>query len=183
MKIMTTPINGVLVIESERFSDQRGSFSRLFCDQELGLVLDNRKIVQINLSKTQKRGSIRGMHFQFPPHAEMKLIRCLKGQVFDVAVDLRKDSKTFLQWYAQILSPEKNNVLVIPEGCAHGFQTLEEDTELLYIHTSHYEPKHEGGVQFDDPILNIKWPMVYTDISERDKKHSMINKIFSGISL
>ena len=180
---MKTPIKGVLVIESERFLDQRGSFSRLFCDQELGSVLENRKIVQINLSKTQKEGSIRGMHFQFPPYAEMKLIRCLQGQVFDVAVDLRKNSKTFLQWYAQILSPEKNNVLVVPEGCAHGFQTLKEDAELLYLHTSYYEPKYQGGVRFDDPALNIKWPVAYTSISERDKNHSIIIKSFSGIEL
>ncbi len=183
MNILETPLEGVFSLESKYFSDKRGSFSRLYCDRELAPTLKNRKIVQVNISKTVKKGSIRGMHFQLPPHAEMKLIRCIKGQIFDVAVDLRKNSKTFLQWYAQVLTPEKNNMLVVPEGCAHGFQTLEANTELLYFHTSHYESEFEGGILFDDPALNIKWPIRYTDISERDKKHPIINDEFSGIKI
>ncbi len=183
MKIVKTPIDDVLVIESERFSDHRGSFSRFFCDHELYPILGHRKIKQINHSITQQAGTIRGMHFQFPPHEEMKLIRCLKGRVFDVAVDLRKNSKTFLQWYAQILTPEKNNMFIIPEGCAHGFQNIEENTELLYLHTSLYKPKSEGGIRFDDPMLNIKWPMAYKDISKKDKEYPDITKSFSGIEL
>lgn len=183
MNVLKTLIDGVSVVENECFSDHRGSFSRLFCDESLDSILNERKIVQINLSKTKEKGSIRGIHFQHPPFAEMKLIRCLRGKVFDVAVDLRSGSKTFLKWYAQILSPEKNNMMIIPEGCGHAFQTMEADTELLYLHTSHYEPNYEGGLLFDDPALNIEWPMVYTDISERDKGHPVITKIFSGIVL
>ncbi len=183
MKIRTTGINGVCVLENNTFSDQRGSFSRLFCDRELSSILNQRQIVQINLSKTKKKGSIRGMHFQYPPHAEMKLVRCLKGRVFDVAVDLRADSKTYLHWYAQKLSPKDNNAMVIPEGCAHGFQTLEEDTELLYLHTSHYEPNYESGIRHNDPKLNIQWPMDNTDISEKDQRYPMIDNNFKGIML
>ena len=183
MKIITTPIDGVFVLENHLFMDQRGSFSRLFCDRELNSVLNKRNIVQINLSKTKKKGSIRGMHFQYPPYAEMKLVHCLKGLVFDVAVDLRKTSKTYLQWYAQKLSPEANNVMVIPEGCAHGFQTLEEETELLYLHTSYYEPDYESGVRYNDPVLKISWPENSTDISEKDQKHPVIDKDFKGIVL
>jgi dTDP-4-dehydrorhamnose 3,5-epimerase len=181
VKIVKTPIEGVMIIESERHTDNRGSFSRFFCEDELNNIIGNRQIVQINHSDTQQAGSIRGMHFQFPPHAEMKLIRCLRGRVFDVAVDLRKNSKTFLQWYGQILTPEENNMFVIPEGCAHGFQNIEKNTELLYLHTSHYQPKSEGGFRFDDPVLNIKWPMMYSDISKKDKEYPDITKRFKGI--
>lgn len=183
MKILTTPISGVLTVENTKFSDHRGSFSRLFCNLELGSILEERQIVQINHSVTSQPGSIRGMHFQVPPYAEMKLIRCIKGKIFDVAVDLRKGSKTFLKWYAQILTPENNMMFVIPEGCAHGFQTLKAGSELIYIHTAHYEPDYEGGVLFDDPFLNIKWPLEYTDISKRDREHPRIGNNFSGIVL
>ncbi|MFK5857317.1 MAG: dTDP-4-dehydrorhamnose 3,5-epimerase family protein [Bacteroidota bacterium] len=183
MKIVKTPIDGVLVVEGERFTDHRGCFSRFFCKHELSSILGKRNIVQINYSHTQQLGSIRGMHFQFPPSAEMKLIRCLKGAAFDVAVDLRKSSKTFLQWYALLLTPETNNMLIIPEGCAHGFQTIKKDTELLYLHTSFYEPKNEGGIRFNDPVLNIKWPVECTDISEKDRKHLLIGEHYAGIVL
>ncbi len=172
-----------MLIENSSFSDNRGVFSRIFCDRELESILQSRQIAQINLSETLKKGSIRGLHFQYPPHAEMKIIRCIKGAVFDVAVDLRQGSKTFLHWHAEILSPEKNNAMVIPEGCAHGFQTLEEHSELLYLHTAHYEPKSEASIQFDDSLLAINWPLGHTNISEKDKKHSMNIKDFPGIEL
>lgn len=113
----------------------------------------------------------------------MKLIRCLEGKVFDVAIDLRSGSKTFLKWYAQVLSPEKNNMMVIPEGCGHAFQTIEEDTELLYLHTAHYEPEYEGGVLFNDPSLNIEWPIVCTELSEKDRSYRLIDEKFLGVIL
>jgi len=183
MNISATPIDGVFVVESKKVSDQRGSFSRVFCNKELSSIFGDREVVQINLSKNRKKGSVRGMHFQLPPYAEMKLIRCVKGKVFDVAVDLRTGSKTFLKWYGIILNPEKNNMLVIPEGCAHGFQTLEDDTELLYLHTSYYEPEYERGFLFNDSAVNIKWPLACTDVSEKDKKHPIISQSNSGIDL
>jgi dTDP-4-dehydrorhamnose 3,5-epimerase len=124
--------------------------------------------MQINVSRTNVPGTIRGLHFQRAPAAETKLVRCLRGKVFDVAVDLRPESKTYLQYHAEILEPTKKNMLVIPEGCAHGFQVLEGESELLYLHTAPYSPEFEGGVRYDDPSLNIVWPMPAIGVSERD---------------
>ena len=126
-------------------------------------------------------GAVRGLHFQHPPHAEMKLVRCLKGKVWDVAVDLRAGSSTFMQWHAEEMSPKNSRMLVIPEGCAHGFQVLEKNSELLYLHTSFYAPGFEGGVLFSDPRLNISWPLPVTDLSERDRHHPLIAPDFMGL--
>ena len=175
MKLFPTKIEGVSVAKSDRISDNRGAFMRLFCDRELESILGDRKIVQINHSKTVEVGTIRGLHFQNEPHAEMKLIRCLKGKVFDVAIDIRKDSATYLQWHAEELSAENGNMLIIPEGCAHGFQVLEQDSELLYLHTAHYAPKSEGGFMYNDPAIGIKWPLEVTVISDRDLKYNLIS--------
>ena len=140
-------------------------------------------IAQINLSETRRRGALRGMHFQHPPHAEGKWVRCLRGRVFDVAVDLRRESPAFLRWHAVELSPEKANAFFIPEGCAHGFQALEDDCQLLYLHTAAYAPESEGGVRWDDPRLAIDWPLAVTDISERDLNHPLIGEDFKGLSI
>jgi dTDP-4-dehydrorhamnose 3,5-epimerase len=183
MKTINTQVSDVFVVETNKFKDQRGSFSRIFCDQDLSAILGERSIAQINLSQTQAKGAIRGMHFQHPPHAEMKIIRCLKGKVFDVALDLRANSSTFLQWHGEILTANDNKMLVIPEGFAHGFQTLEEDCELLYYHSTHYTPESEGGILFDDPMININWPLACTDASERDRQHKPLEKTYSGIKL
>ncbi|MCK5606251.1 dTDP-4-dehydrorhamnose 3,5-epimerase [Candidatus Pacearchaeota archaeon] len=183
MKILSTPLQGVIIAESSRFIDQRGSFTRLFCAQELSGLLEHRKIVQINHSRTTTKGAIRGMHYQLPPVAETKMVRCLKGKVFDVALDLRADSSTFLQWHAEELTPENGKMFIIPEGCAHGFQTLEEETELLYLHTAYYEPKYEGGVLFNDPAFDIHWPLACDEISDRDAMHKKIDPHFPGINL
>lgn len=183
MNIVETPLEGVYVVISEFVSDERGSFSRLYCDQQLSDILGNRVVVQTNISKNINRGCVRGLHFQYPPYSEMKLIRCLRGKVFDIAVDLRTNSETYLKWYATVLTPEKNNMMVIPEGCAHGFQVMMDNTELLYLHTSHYKPSHEGGVRFDDPELSIDWPISQTIVSEKDRQYSLIGVNFKGISL
>jgi dTDP-4-dehydrorhamnose 3,5-epimerase len=123
------------------------------------------------------------MHFQQPPFAEMKMVFCLKGKIFDVAVDLRKKSKTYLQWYGQVLSSKNKLMMVIPEGFAHGYQSLTKKTEVLYATTSYYAPKYEAGVRFDDPMINIDWPIEYTDISEKDKNHPWMTKGFLGMVL
>lgn len=183
MQITNTKLAGVHVVEFPRRQDNRGSFARFFCQETLKPVLGNKHIVQINHSVTAKKGTIRGMHFQFPPHAEMKFVRCLKGRVFDVALDLRVNSTTFLQWHGEELTPENNKMLVIPEGCAHGFQTLENDTELLYLHTAYYQPESEGGVLYDDVAFNIHWPLACIELSERDAKHPKINLDYQGIKL
>lgn len=183
MRIRQTAITGVVVAEATPFVDQRGLFMRVFCEQALSAILSGRRIVQANYSRTGAAGTIRGLHYQHPPHAEMKLVRCLRGRVWDVALDLRKDSSTLLTWHAEELTPENARMLVIPEGCAHGFQTLEPDSELLYLHTAFYEPTAEGGVRADDPQLNIPWPLPITDLSPRDQALPRLCTDFSGIAL
>ncbi len=183
MKFVPTAVAGVFVAETQAFQDSRGAFTRLFCERELAGAIGVRRIEQINHSRTAAAGAVRGLHFQQAPHAEMKMVRCLRGRVWDVALDLRKGSPTFLQWHAQELSVANALMLVIPEGCAHGFQVLEPDSELLYLHTASYTPLAEGGVRFDDPALNIPWPLSATDVSERDKKHPLIDKNFQGITV
>lgn len=183
MNLDETIIPGAWVIESTAFQDSRGAFSRLFCSRELQAIVGQRTIVQINHSMTHGVGAVRGLHFQNPPHAEMKIVRCLKGRVFDVAVDLRQGSPTFLKWTAVELTPENRFAFVIPEGCAHGFQVLEEDSELLYLHTAFYTPDVEGAVRFDDPRIGVNWPLAPTDISARDLSHPHLKEDFKGIVL
>lgn len=183
MKIRPTPIADLVVAESKAFKDERGGFARLFCELELSPVIGGRKIVQINHSCTTAVGAVRGLHFQHAPHTEMKFVRCLKGKVWDVAVDLRPQSPSYKRWYSQELSPKNSYMMVIPEGFAHGFQVLEPDSELLYLHTAFYKPESEGGVRHDDPALGIHWPLPVTDISARDSSHAYINSSFRGIVL
>jgi dTDP-4-dehydrorhamnose 3,5-epimerase len=181
VKILPTSIPGLVVVETTPHVDIRGAFARLYCEHELANVMDGRHIVQVNHSRTATIGAIRGMHFQYAPGAETKLIRCLKGRVWDVAVDLRLGSPTFLQWHAEELAPETRRMLVVPEGCAHGFQVLEPDSELLYLHTAFYAPEAEGGVRYDDPRLGIAWPLPVTDVSPRDRAHPSIDTGFLGL--
>ncbi len=183
MKVTCTGLAGVFVVELAPFSDHRGAFTRLYCERELASVMNGRRIVQINDSRTAVIGAVRGMHFQRPPHAEMKLVHCLKGRVWDVAVDLRAGSPTFLQWHAEELAPDNARTLVIPEGCAHGFQVLEAESELLYLHTAFYAPDFEGGVGCNDPRLGIAWPLIIADLSRRDSSYPPIAPGFPGISV
>lgn len=174
MIAIPTFISGVMLVETSPYRDERGLFYRAFCNQELSSIIGHRRIEQINVSKTNEVGSIRGLHFQRAPHEEMKLIRCIKGKVWDVAVDLREESDTYLQWHAIELSKSNCFMYVIPEGCAHGFQVMEPDSELLYLHTAFYEPKSESGVRFDDPKINIAWPFVPMSISDRDLSFQLL---------
>jgi dTDP-4-dehydrorhamnose 3,5-epimerase len=183
MKIIEAAIAGVFRVENTVFEDERGAFSRLFCSDEMQSILGQRSIVQINHSLTRQVGAVRGMHYQKAPQAEMKIIRCLRGRVFDVAVDLRQGSPTFLQWTAVELSPGGRSALVIPEGCAHGFQVLEPHSELLYLHTAFYSPDLEGGVRYDDPRIAISWPLEPRDLSARDRSHPGLDESFLGIPL
>lgn len=176
-----TPINGLLVIHRKPAGDARGWFERLFCAQELSALLPGKAIVQINQSFTENKGTVRGMHFQHPPHAETKLVTCLEGEVFDVAVDLRRNSPTFLCWHGEVLSPENRKTCLIPDGFAHGFQTLEPESKLLYLQTAFYEPEAEGGVCHDDLRLGIDWPLSVTDLSPRDVAYPLIASDYRGI--
>lgn len=183
MKILDTPLAGLKIAQSVPHRDTRGAFTRLFCAEELKPVLGERQIVQINHSRTSSVGAVRGMHFQHPPHAEMKMIRCLRGRVVDVAVDVRAGSATFLQWYAQELAQDDAQMLIIPEGFAHGFQVLEPESELLYLHTAFYNPSSEGGLRHDDPRLAITWPLPPQDLSPRDLSHPLLGADFTGVAL
>jgi len=176
-------IDGLVITERKLIKDERGSFYRAFCDEDLRPILNGRTIKQINISRTMKVGAIRGLHFQKPPHAEMKLIRCISGKVWDVAVDIRQNSPTFLQWHAEELSGENGKMIIIPEGFAHGFQVLESESQLLYLHTESYAPQAEGGLRYDDPHLGIIWPLQISEISPRDSNHPLITNDFRGINI
>jgi len=181
MNILATKLPGVVVVETEKVVDHRGAFARLFCASELSAVVGARLILQINHSHNSMVGTVRGLHFQRPPHAEMKLLRCLHGRVFDVAADLRTNSPTFLQWYAEELTPGNARMLVIPEGFAHGFQILEADSELLYLHTAYHAPEAEAGIRFDDSRIGIAWPLPATELSKRDRSFPLLASDFRGI--
>ncbi len=181
LQMHSTPISGVFLVETQPHEDERGVFYRGFCDQELEEVLSGRTIRQVNLSMTQKVGTIRGLHFQYPPHAEMKMIRCIKGCVWDLVVDLRKNSATFLKWYGVEISAKNKQMLIVPEGCAHGFQVLADESTLLYLHTKSYVPDSEGGIRYNDPVLAISWPLQVVEISERDITHPLLDKDYQGV--
>lgn len=183
MKILTTGIKDLYEIELEPFVDDRGFFVRSFCVNELSAIKKDIKIVQINHTLTLEKGSVRGLHFQKPPFCEAKFVRCLKGAVFDVAVDLRKESPFFLNWYGTLLSASNMKMLAIPEGFAHGFQTLENNCELLYLHTECYHKAFESGLRYDDPALRIDWKLPISNLSSRDKTHPLIGDHFKGIEI
>lgn len=183
VKLNTSSIGGVKLAVSSPACDKRGMFYRAYCEEELETIIGTRQIVQMNISRTNSVGAIRGLHYQNVPNAEMKMIRCIKGKVWDVAVDLRSDSPTFLQWYGVELSSENYAMVIIPEGCAHGFQVLEEGSELIYLHTAKYSPQAEGAIHYDDPMLGIKWPLSVTDVSQRDLTHKFLSSDFKGLTL
>jgi dTDP-4-dehydrorhamnose 3,5-epimerase len=180
-RVNDTQLNGVKRVERLRIEDQRGFLSRLYCGNELSGIGFDRNIVQINQTLTRDAGTVRGMHFQFPPHAEDKFVSCMQGEVFDVAVDLRAGSPTFLCWHGERLSAKNGVSLFIPRGFAHGFQTLTNDCELLYLHTASYNKEAEGGLHPSDPAISINWPLPITDMSARDQSHAYINDFFTGI--
>jgi dTDP-4-dehydrorhamnose 3,5-epimerase len=181
--IFDTPIKDLKVIERKPIGDSRGFLARIFCADQLKTAGWHTPIAQINQTVTRKRGTVRGMHFQNAPHAEMKLISCLRGEIFDVAVDLRNNSPTFLKWHAEKLSLENCRALLIPEGFAHGFQTLTDDCELLYLHSAPYIPASEAGIRAIDSRLGILWPLDFSEISQRDSEHPLITDQFKGIAL
>jgi len=183
LSIKESTIDGLLVITSPKISDERGSFSRLYCYDSLQEMTNGLPIRQINRSFNRHKGTVRGLHYQLSEQPEYKVVRCIQGQALDIIVDLRKGSKSFLQCEKVNLSAELNNAILIPPGCAHGFQTLEQDSELLYLHTGDYDTEHEHGVRIDDPQLNIILPLPITQISVRDKSFSLLSENFEGLVL
>ncbi|GAB3035805.1 dTDP-4-dehydrorhamnose 3,5-epimerase [Spirosoma pulveris] len=181
MTFTETPLAGAYVIHLAPRSDNRGWFVRTYDKIELAQIGHTADWVQMNHSQTQQAGAIRGMHFQHPPHAEIKLVRCVVGRVFDVIVDLRAGSPTLGQWFGTELSSTNQAMMYIPKGFAHGFQTLTENCELVYCHSEYYTPASEGAILYNDPWVGINWPMSVTDISDRDRNHSPLTSSFTGL--
>jgi dTDP-4-dehydrorhamnose 3,5-epimerase len=171
MIFLPTRLPGALVIELERREDERGFFARTWCQQEFSAHGLSTRLAQCNLSSNRRRGTLRGMHFQQPPYAEVKLVRCTRGVVYDVMLDLRRASPTFTQWEAVELSAETGRMVYLPEGFAHGFQTLTDDSEVFYQISEFYHPEAAGGVRWDDPAFAIKWPLPDPILSDRDRNY------------
>ncbi|MEL6991885.1 MAG: dTDP-4-dehydrorhamnose 3,5-epimerase [Pseudomonadota bacterium] len=172
MKAQTTPLDGLLHFkEMTWFEDHRGAFGRLYCVDSFAKVKAPFSIRQINLSRTTAKGALRGLHFQLGAAAEDKVVRCLKGRIFDVAVDLRAGSATYGKWYGVELSQQNPEALLVPKGCAHGFQALSDDVEMLYLMSNDYAPDQEGGLHYACPEVAIPWPLPVTDLSQRDAVH------------
>lgn len=174
---------GLYLVTRDRFQDERGQFSKLFSSEVLSQIGWLKPIAQVNHSHTSKRGSVRGLHFQYPPHQEMKLVSCIRGEVWDVVVDLRVGSPTYLKWFTQILSAENAKSLLIPEGMAHGFQTLSDQAELIYCHSAAWVKEAESGLNPLDPAFSITWPLAITLMSAKDAGFPMTDHNFRGIQL
>jgi dTDP-4-dehydrorhamnose 3,5-epimerase len=181
MEFVPTPIIGAFAIRHEVRSDVRGRFKRQYCEQEFANAGLNTRWVQVNHSVTLGTGSIRGLHFQRPPAAEAKLVSCPVGSAFDVAIDLRAGSPTFLKWAA--VEIDETSSFYIPEGCAHGFQALADEVHLIYLHSDFYDPSTEDGIRFDDPAIAVQWPLPAATVSDRDHSFALIDDNFRGIAL
>ena len=183
LAVTPLPPAGLFLIERQQLCDERGFLSRLFCAQELAQAGWTQPIAQINHTHTIRSGTVRGLHYQKSPHSEMKLVSCLRGAVWDVAVDIRSGSPTFLQCFAQHLSADNGCALLIPQGFAHGFQALTDDVELMYCHSSAYASGYETGLNPLDPSLAVKWPLAVTKMSARDGAQPLLTDAFEGENL
>ncbi|AGZ36245.1 dTDP-4-keto-6-deoxy-D-glucose epimerase [Pseudomonas sp. SWI6] len=181
LRLQALPLDGLFSVQHKRHGDARGQFARLFCETSLGELGTPFQVRQINHSHTLGQGSVRGLHYQLGDTPEAKLITCLRGEVWDVAVDLRQGSPTFLQWHAEHLRAGDGRSLLIPAGFAHGFQVLSEEAELLYLHSADYAPGREGGLSVHDPKLAIAWPLPVKNLSARDAEHPWLTPSFTGV--
>lgn len=179
--LVSLPLDGTTLIKRKPIDDERGFLERLYCTDEFREAGLAKPIAQINHTLTRKKGAVRGMHFQHPPHAETKVISCLRGKVFDVALDLRPGSATFLRWHGEILSRENRRTLIIPEGFAHGFQTLTDNCEMLYFHTELYAPQTEDGIHPCDETISIDWPETIVELSDRDANLRRLPDDYAGV--
>ncbi len=177
-----TTIQGVTVVEPELHTDERGFFARTWDPGEFAAHGLSDRVVQVSMSFNRRRGTLRGLHYQAAPHEEAKLVRCTQGAIFDVAVDLRRGSPTFLRWHAETLSDENGVALLIPEGFAHGLQTLAADVDMLYCHSAAYTASAEGGLHPRDPRLAIDWPLPIAALSPRDGAHALLGADFAGLA-
>jgi dTDP-4-dehydrorhamnose 3,5-epimerase len=181
MQFHPLSLSDAYIIELEPRGDERGRFTRLFCARELAQIGHTKPIVNVNHSYTQKAGTIRGMHFQYPPHAEVKIVKCLRGAIWDCIVDIRRDSPTYLKWEGVELTESNDRMMYVPEGFAHGFQSLTDDVEVVYFVSNFYAPNDEGGLRFDDPALNITWQREVAEVSVKDREHRLIDDGFQGV--
>lgn len=181
MTFTPTSLEGSYVIRLNPFQDNRGWFARFFCKDEFLQIGHAKEWVQLNHSMTFAKASIRGMHFQKPPYSEIKMVRCIAGAVFDVIVDLRRGSSTFLQWFGAELSEDNQQMMYIPEGFAHGFQALADNCQLIYHHSEMYTPQAEAGIRYNDPAIKIQWPLDVSTLSEKDAHYSYLDSNFKGI--
>ena len=171
MIFIETQLKGAFIVELERKEDERGFFARTWCQQEFEQHGLNPRLVQCSISYNQKKGTLRGMHYQVPPHAEAKLVRCTRGAMYDVILDLRPESATFRRWVSVELTEENRKALYVPEGFAHGFQTLTDNTEVLYLMSEFFHPECAQGVRWDDPVFKISWPPGPRIISPKDQEY------------
>ena len=169
MRITPLSIHGAASVEFEKITDDRGFFARAWCEQEFRHHGLNPRVSQVNFSHNTSRGTIRGLHYQAPPHEEAKFVRCIRGAIFDVLIDIRPGSPTCGSWYGEELSASNRRMLYVPEGCAHGYLALEDDTEVLYQVSQPYVPGVEKGIRYDDPAFNISWPCDVTVVSDKDR--------------
>lgn len=183
LTVTDLPLAGLKKVQRRLHADERGVFARLFCAQELAPAGWSSPIAQINHSLTRTRGTVRGLHYQRPPHAEMKLVSCVRGEVWDVAVDLRAGSPTFLRWHAERLNATDGTALLIPAGFAHGFQVLSEEAELVYCHSAAYAPQAEAGLHVREARLGIQWPLPVQGLSVRDAAFELLTPAFEGVKL
>jgi dTDP-4-dehydrorhamnose 3,5-epimerase len=179
--IVDLPLHGLKRVERAPIADSRGFLSRIFCAHDLAEAGWTGPVAQINHSCTLRAGSVRGLHYQAAPHAEMKLVTCLRGAVWDVAIDIRAGSPTFLAWHGETLSADNHRALLIPPGFAHGFQTLTDEVELLYCHSAAHAPGAEGALNVLDPRFGIAWPQPIGELSERDRNHPHVLADFEGV--
>ncbi|MEI6634453.1 MAG: dTDP-4-dehydrorhamnose 3,5-epimerase [Chlamydiota bacterium] len=175
MRFTETPLHGAYLIELEKKSDERGFFARAFCVNEFARLGLETGIVQINNSLSARKGTLRGMHYQLPPMAETKIVRCLRGAFYDAIIDLRPESPTRMRWFGETLSAENRKMLYVPKGFAHGILTLEDDTEAYYLVTQFYSKDHERGLRWNDPVFRIDWPIAPAVVSEKDAAHPDFN--------
>ncbi|MDP9309283.1 MAG: dTDP-4-dehydrorhamnose 3,5-epimerase [Chloroflexota bacterium] len=164
-----TELRGAYIIELEKREDERGFFARAWCDQEFAAHTLVSRFVQINVSSNKVRGTVRGLHFQRQPYAEVKVMRCTRGAIYDVIIDLRRDSPSYMRWIGVELSASNYRMLYVPEGFAHGYQALEDDSEVMYPVSEYYTPGAEGGIRYNDPAFGIEWPVDIRSISDKDR--------------
>lgn len=183
MKFHKTPLHGAYTIELDKRGDDRGFFARLFCQKEFAAAGVPMTAVQINNSLSAKAGTLRGMHYQLPPAAEIKVVRCIRGALYDAIIDIRPDSPTFGKWFGVELTAENRLMLMVPRGFAHGFLTLTDDTEAFYLVSEYYGPEQERGIRFDDPRFGIAWPSTPVEVSAKDQTWPDFSPDFHGTEL